>query len=179
MTATEIATILARHAAWLRGEMAGAKANLGGANLHRADLGGADLRGAYLRRADLGGAYLRRANLRGADLRGANLPSPTVVLLATWLTVSVPLCADLMRYDASCHPDPAAFDRWAEVGDCPYDDVHVERAANFSELRELWAPGPSARPYDLMVRVLAECCPEWSDEKRAAFEATFTRKDTT
>ena len=48
-------------------------ANLYGANLGGADLGGANLGGADLYGANLGGANLRGANLRGADLRGADL----------------------------------------------------------------------------------------------------------
>jgi hypothetical protein len=44
------------------------KANLNGANLHRAMLAGADLRGSDLESADL-----RHAMLLGADLSGANL----------------------------------------------------------------------------------------------------------
>jgi uncharacterized protein YjbI with pentapeptide repeats len=145
-------------------------ANLGGANLGGANLGGANLGGANLRGANLGGA-----NLRGANLGGARLPSPTVVLLAAWGSLTPALTTALMRYDAVCHPDPAAFDRWAEGGACPYDGVHVERACNFSECRDLWSPGPSERPYDLMVQVLAECCPEWTAGQRSAFEAKFQR----
>jgi hypothetical protein len=70
--------ILQRHAAWLRGEEGGERADLKGAYLQGANLRGADLQGAYLqganlRGADLRGADLQGANLRGADLRGANL----------------------------------------------------------------------------------------------------------
>ena len=168
-------------------------AHLRGADLSGADLSGAHLRGAHLRAADLSGAHLSGAHLRGADLRGADLrgadlsgadlsgadlsgahlPSPTVVLLAIWGTLAADLTVDLMRYDASCHPEPEAFDRWAAGGACPYSGVKVQRAAQFSERRDLWSPGPSPRPYDLMVRVLAEKCPEWDEAKRAAFEATF------
>ena len=79
-----------------------------------------------------------------------------MVLSANWGTVSDKLCADLMKYDASCHPDPAAFDRWAAGGGCPYSGVNVERAANFDEKRELWGNGKFCRPINLMKRVLAE-----------------------
>ena len=66
------------HAAWLRGEPGGVRANLSGANLSDADLSGAALRGAALRGAALRGANLSAADLRdadliGVDLRGANL----------------------------------------------------------------------------------------------------------
>ena len=171
----DLAAVLAKHLDWLRGKSDGVRANLYGADLY-----GANLSGANLSRADLYGADLYGARLYGANLSGARLPSPTVVLLAMWLTVSDPLCADLMRFDASCHPDPSAFDRWADAaeGPCPYAGVTVERAANFTEKRALWAPGPSERPYDLMVRVLAEKCPPWSDEQRSAFLATFAKAAT-
>jgi len=131
------------------------RANLRGANLMRSCLTGADLRGASLCGADLCGA-----DLDSADLRGAFLPSPTMVLMAYWGKVSSNLTIELMRYDASCHPDPTAFDRWAasDDGPCPYDDVKIQRACYFDEQRILWSPGPSKRPYDLMVEVIRECC---------------------
>jgi hypothetical protein len=161
--------------AYLRGaDLQGA--DLQGAYLRGAYLQGADLRGADLRGADLQGADLRGADLRGADLRGADLPAPTIVLLAFWGALSGGLTADLMRLDAACHPDPTAFDRWAAGGSCPYEGVRVQRAAEFKEVRELWVPGPCPRPYDLMVAVLAEKCPDWTDERRAAFEATFAAR---
>lgn len=112
--------------------------------------------------------------LRDADLRDADLPSPTVVLLAAWSDLSPQLTADLMRFDSDCHPDPEAFQRWADDGgDCPYSGVHVQRAANFSEDRSLWGKGVPCRPYDLMVRVLAEKCPNWSKEQIEKFMAKF------
>ena len=77
MTRSEILDVLALHAAWLRGEAAGARAraDLSGANLRSADLSSADLSGANLSSADLSGADLSGANLRSADLSGANLRS--------------------------------------------------------------------------------------------------------
>jgi hypothetical protein len=127
-------------------------------------LRGADLRGADLREANLRGADLHEANLYGADLREADLPAPTIVLLASWGSLSDDLTLELMRYDASCYPSPAAFDLWATgSGPCPYENCKVTRAALFTEKRELWSPGPSLRPYDLMVRVLKEKC-KWEDE---------------
>jgi hypothetical protein len=160
-------------------------AYLAGANLAGAYLAGAYLAGAYLAGANLAGAYLARADLAradlygayldGANLDGATLPAPTVVLLASWGTLPDDLTRDLMRYDAACHPDPARFDAWAKGGSCPYDGVKVGRAAHFTERRSLWSPGPSERPYDLMVRVLAAKCPPWTEEQRAAFAARFTR----
>jgi len=153
-------------------------ANLTGADLFGADLFGADLRGANMTDADLFGADLRGADLRGATLTRADLPSPTMVLLASWGSLSPALTVDLMRYDAACHPDPARFDEWAvdDDGRCPYDGTSVQRAANFAESRELWREhgnGPCPRPYDLMTRVLGEKCPEWTDEQRKAFDARF------
>ena len=146
-----------------------------GADLRYADLSGANLSGADLRYANLSGANLSGANLRYADLSGANLPSPTIVLLACW-TVSDALCRDLMAYDAACHPNPMSFTAWARGGPCPYNDVKVQRAANFKEKRELWdANAVLSRPYDLMIRVLTENCPVWTDEQTAAFQAKFIK----
>ena len=63
--------------AWARVRLglsvAGASANLRGADLYGANLSRADLREAYLRWADLYGANLRGADLYGANLSRANL----------------------------------------------------------------------------------------------------------
>lgn len=69
----DITKVLAKHAAWCKGEEGGERADLSGADLSWADLLGADLRGANIRGADLRWANLFGANIRGADLSGANL----------------------------------------------------------------------------------------------------------
>src|SRR5208282_3069834 len=94
-------------------------ANLWSANLQSADLRLANLQSANLQWANLQSANLRLANLQWANLQSANLPSPTMILLASWGEVSEKLCADLMMYDASNHPDRTAFDKWAKGGPCP------------------------------------------------------------
>ena len=131
-------------------------ANLSGADLSYASLIGANLSGADLRSADLRSANLSGADLIGANLSDANLPSPTMVLLALWGTVSDTLCANLMVYDASCHPDQTAFDKWAAGGECPYADVGVQRACNFHENRTLWGKGELKNPYTLMLELFKE-----------------------
>ena len=68
-----IKDILDKHAAWLRGEPEGVKADLTGADLTGADLTGADLSKANLSKANLSKANLSKANLTGANLSGANL----------------------------------------------------------------------------------------------------------
>ena len=73
-----IKDILDKHAAWLRGEPEGVKADLTGANLTGADLTGAHLSKAHLSKANLSGAnlsgaHLSKANLSKANLTGANL----------------------------------------------------------------------------------------------------------
>jgi hypothetical protein len=152
-------------------------ANLSYANLSYANLRAANLRAANLRAANLSDANLSYANLSYANLRAANLPAPTAVLLAYWGELTAQLCADLMLFDSLNHPDPEAFQRWVDGGNCPYASIHVQRAANFSEKKALWGQGQSCRPYDLMVRVLGEKCPQWSDEQIAAFEAKFKAKE--
>jgi hypothetical protein len=91
-TADEWRGILERHAAWLRGEMQGERADLTDAVLTRADLTGAVLTRADLTRADLTGAVLTRADLTGAVLTGADLTD--AVLTRADLTD-----ADLTRAD--------------------------------------------------------------------------------
>ena len=66
MNADDLKSVLAAHAAWLKGDASGKQADLLGANLHGANLRGADLRGADLHLADLRGAILHGANLGGA-----------------------------------------------------------------------------------------------------------------
>ena len=168
-------------------DLSGAKltwATLTGANLRGASFSGSDLTGATLTGATLTGstliwtnfsgsylswATLIRANLIEATLTGSTLigaeikdvkwPSPTMVLLAAWGKVSDDLTRDLMRLEAACHPNPAAFDRWVDGGGpCPYDDVNVQRAANFAERKECWKPGRPPKIYNLMCRVLEEKC---------------------
>ena len=73
-----ILDILDKHAAWLRGEPEGVKADLSkaglsGANLSKANLPAADLPAADLSKANLAGADLSGADLSGADLSKANL----------------------------------------------------------------------------------------------------------
>jgi hypothetical protein len=79
-----------------------------------------------------------------------------MILMASWKEVSDSLCADLMVYDASCHPEIARFDEWAKGGKCPYEDIGVQRACNFTEKRELWGKGRIQTPYSLMVRLFEE-----------------------
>jgi hypothetical protein len=131
-------------------------ADLRYANLHSANLRSANLSSADLRSADLRSADLSYANLHSANLRSANLPSPTMVLLSTWGAVEAKLTADLMMYDASCHPDQTAFDKWANGGPCPYSDVKIQRACNFQERKELWGKGKFRKPYTLMLRLFKE-----------------------
>ena len=68
-----IKDILDKHAAWLRGEPEGVKANLTGADLSKANLTGADLSEANLSKANLTGADLTGADLSKANLSKANL----------------------------------------------------------------------------------------------------------
>jgi hypothetical protein len=108
---------------------------------------------------DIFGNILRivdSANLSSANLNSADLPSPTMILLASWREVSDSLCADLMMYDASCHSDIKKFDDWAKGGPCPYRGTKIQRACNFSEKRELWGKGKFHTPYSLMLRLFKE-----------------------
>jgi hypothetical protein len=160
-----------------------ARANLARAYLAGANLAGANLADADLARANLAYANLARANLTGANLAGANLayayplPAPAVVLAAgNWGELSDELTADLMLWDAANHPDPEAFDKWAKGGACPYADTKVSRACQFQEKKHLWGKGEMCRPYDLMIRLLAEKCPNWTDEQIKEFEAKFKKE---
>jgi hypothetical protein len=64
--------ILKRHAAWLRNEKGGERADFQGADLQGVNLQGVNLRRANLRRANLQGADFRGADLQCADFQGAD-----------------------------------------------------------------------------------------------------------
>ena len=138
------------HLKWLNGEASGKRANLRWANLR-----GADLQGANLPEADLQGANLQGADLRWANLQGAKLPSSTMLLLCTWGAVSAELTTELMRYDASNHPNPSDFDKWAQGGNCPYQGG-FDRCARFIERRRLWEPGNAKTARELVLMLFNE-----------------------
>jgi hypothetical protein len=71
--ATKLAGILRRHAAWLRGDARGVRADFSGANLRGVCLCGANLSEANLSLANLHGAGLTGANLSWANLHEADL----------------------------------------------------------------------------------------------------------
>lgn len=105
------------------------------------------------------GALLQGAKLQGARLKGTDLPAPTMLLLADWGDLPDDLTLELMRYDASCHPEPERFDEWAlGAGPCPYDNTKFERSAEFTECRELWNPGPAMRTIELVMWLLRSQC---------------------
>ena len=166
-TTEELKQILIEHGKWLRDE-GGARANLESANLEFANLrfanlASANLRFANLRSANLRFANLRFANLESANLRSANLPAPTMILLANWGLLLAFSTIELMRLDASAHPDKGAFCGWAEGGPCPYNNVKVQRIVNFDEKKELWSPGPPPTIWDAMKMILDEKCPGWDE----------------
>jgi hypothetical protein len=165
LTLTELAEVLAAHKLWLEGTKGGVRANLQSADLQGADLQEADLQSANLRWANLRSANLQWADLRGADLQGANLreanlrranlPNAPMLLMAAWGEVSDALTTDLMRYDASNHPDPTLFDVWAKGGPCPMS-MKWARAACFQEKKSLWIPGESPSALSLVLRLFTE-----------------------
>lgn len=143
--------------------------DLRGAMFRGADLRGAKLRGADLRDADLTMADLRDADFRDADLRGAVFNgarvantiwgSPTMLLGAAWDHCGKEdILLDAMRLDASFHPDPLAFDLWAQGGACPYEDTQWLPVVGLTPQRHLWSPGPAPNPMQLIARLLDACC---------------------
>jgi len=130
-------------------------ADLRSANLRYANLQSANLQSANLQSTDLRYANLQDADLRSADLRYADLQSAPALLTAQWGEISDKLCQELMRYDAANHPNPELFDTWANNGACPMVKGW-QRAANFTEKRELWSPGPSKPAIELVLLLFAE-----------------------
>jgi len=183
MTPSKIAESLRLHGLWLRGEAGGEQADLRGADMRGADPHGADLRYAHMRDANLRDANLRGGNLRGADLREADLrgadlrstmlvgadlrgakvlgvrwPAPAMVLLAFWGTLPDHLTVECMRYDAANHPEPWAFDDWADGGSDPYDDCSWQRCVRFDDRQDLWSPGPAKSALELAQALIKERC---------------------
>lgn len=109
------------------------------------------------------GADLRRADLRNTVVTEASFGAPTMLLLADWGGCSDELTLQLMRLDAASHPDPKAFSLWVKGGACPYSCCCFQRAANFTEKRELWLPGRHKRIYTLVDMLLKEKCVGWGD----------------
>lgn len=132
------------------------RSNLLGTNFYGANLYGSAFDGADLSEADLRGANLWEVTFDGADLRGAYLPSPAMVLSANWGDLSDQLTADLMLLDSLSHPNPEAFEDWADGGPCPYSGLKIQRVAHFAEQPRLWGAGRTDTMYNLMVRVLRE-----------------------
>ncbi|MHA2333206.1 MAG: pentapeptide repeat-containing protein [Candidatus Hodarchaeales archaeon] len=135
------------------------RANLCGANLYDANFTKANL---Y--EADLTAANFMRANFTDANLTYTDLPAPSMVLLANWVYLSAETRIALMRLDASAHPEgEEAFNRWADGGDCPYEDCRTHRVVNFMEDKNLWSPGPPPTLWEAMCMILDEKCPGWND----------------
>ena len=103
-----------------------------------------------------------RADLSNANLSSADLPAPAMFLLCSWGAVSDKLTTELMRYDASNHPNPEKFDEWAAGGDCPYQSG-FQRCANFTEKRDLWKKGKTKSARELALMLFKEKKIKYSD----------------
>jgi uncharacterized protein YjbI with pentapeptide repeats len=153
------------------------RANLTEAVLSKADLSRADLFKANLSRANLFRADLSKADLSRADLSNANLTSanfswttinkakfffntfpPVSFFMQLYLgEISNDLCLELMRRDAWAHPDPVAFDHWANGDGCPYHGMESARLWDFCEHSYLWVSGPpQMRDADLVLAICKE-----------------------
>ena len=122
-----ILDILDKHAAWLRGEPEGVKADLPGANLSKANLSGANLSKANLSGADLSGANLSQANLYEADLSGADLSGAH--LSGANLTGAHLSWAKLLRTNLS-----GAHLSWAKLPGADLSGGNLSKALNIDTL---------------------------------------------
>ena len=179
ITPEELVLILSLHAAWLRGEMSGASAdlrdaNLGGADLRDANLGGADLRDADLRDADLRDADLRGANLGGADLRGANLGGAN--LRGANLHNADLRDADLRDADLRGANLRGAYLRGADLRGCEWDSTDPEYGWEIQSLRGKLAAQSSAEWLDEhFADWTVQCCADAYDRHITfvAFQGTL------
>lgn len=168
-TDKDLFVILAAHAAWLRDEPDGARANLRGANLEGANLQGAWLRGASLDGANLvganlgganlegaclEGACLHDANLDGANLRGANLDGAGLV--GANLRGASLVGANLRGVDAVI--DGGAPEYWRAFGWLRDGILSIRvgcREKRLSEAREYWTGKPNRREVLAAVEYIA------------------------
>ena len=127
-----ILDILDKHAAWLRGEPEGVKADLTGANLSKASLSGADLAGANLSGAHLFGADLSKAGLSGANLSKANLPAAD--LAGADLAGADLAGADLSGADLTGANLTGADLSWADLSGAHLFGANLSKALNIDTL---------------------------------------------
>ena len=79
------------------------------------------------------------------------------MLQANLGNVSNNITLELMRRDASFHPDPKKFGQWAKGGECPYKDCVCQQIHHFEIKKELWQPGkPTMTDYELLMAIAKE-----------------------
>jgi len=90
---------------------------------------------------------------------------PTNIMSFSLGNLSKDVTLEMMRRDADAHPDPSAFERWANgLGTCPYssgnfenEEYFINRLHYFHERRNWWEPGrPTMRTWDLIVAIIKE-----------------------
>jgi len=133
------------------------EADLFGASFFGANLHGVDFSEADLSRTNFSGASFSKVNFYMTSLYRANLefpkfPSIRFISQIRLHHLSPDLTLELMRRDASAHPCPEKFDKWAKGGPCPYQNE--ERFWLFEEKRQLWKAGkPRMRDSDLIIEI--------------------------
>ena len=133
------------------------RADLYGADLYGADLYEANLREADLCRADLYGADLREANLREANLVFSKFPSIRILSGLSLGNLSASLSVELIRRDAAAHPFPERFQKWANGGECPYQDEEYFWIFNYEQGKALYTPGnPTMTDVELIKAICSE-----------------------
>jgi hypothetical protein len=125
-TKNQLESMLAKHAAWIRGEAGGMQADFRDADLRWSNFIDADLRwanfsGANLSESCLSGANLCKANLRKANLRKANLSG--VCFRGTDLSE-----ADLSEADLSDAELSAANLHEADLSEADLSDANLKHA---------------------------------------------------
>jgi len=113
-------------------------------------------------------ANLTRANLTEADLTEADLRGAIYginILCAHWREVPDELIIELMRWDASFHPDgQRAYSEWAKGGKCPA--TKFLRMFNFQENRKLWKKGkPKMTLAEVMAELFKHAHIKWDGER--------------
>jgi uncharacterized protein YjbI with pentapeptide repeats len=162
MNADDLKVVLTKHAARLRGEVGGERAdlrnanlsgaNLSGANLSGANLRGANLSGANLSDADLSGANLSGANLRGANLSGANLSDADLSFAAGQFATfqggrhQAIAAGGYISIGCERHPYDYWLKHYAEIGECyEYTDAEIARYGAWIKLAVEWLKEAEAR----------------------------------
>lgn len=116
-----------------------------------------------LEKVDLSYTNIILTTFRNCNMKNTVLPSPGMILLANWGGYDSDDISMLMKLDASAHPEPEKFDKWALGEGCPYTNVNFNRAALFLENRNYWnSKKDFPTLWEVVYIIMKKYCPSWN-----------------